>query len=326
MAMNCIASLVLSDDVVAKLKGTDSIDRLTKTTQALFEGTKSTSGKPVNVEEWHKRREETCSWTACWAHFMNRGRDEGWPLHPMQYAALLVQIRTAGQFGVVHTDESRLRISNEIKKVGNSCYTSAKYSLAVQSYSIALEVLPASAAADERVTLLSNRAQALLQMSNGYWALRDLDHALTFDKKHQKSLARRKNACNMILLQGLQSRQDPPTNRYHLIHFQTMWALLSNRKRSRPSTAIMDNHPLVTNDELLSLCAVCFQRPLAVALVPCGHMICKKCAKVFGAKTTENHQNQQPKSATASQLSPDCENDCHLCEAKVLSRVSLDFV
>lgn len=62
MAMNCVASLVLCDEVTAKLKGTDSIDRLTKTTQALFEGTKNAT-KPVNVEEWHKRREETCSWT-----------------------------------------------------------------------------------------------------------------------------------------------------------------------------------------------------------------------------------------------------------------------
>jgi hypothetical protein len=152
MAMNCIASLVLSDDVVSKLKGTDCIDKLTKTTQALFEGTKATTAAaaaaaasaaaaggglkpPVSVEEWQKRREETCSWTACWAHFMNRGRDEGWPLHPMQYAALLVQIRTAPVFGVIHTDESRLRISNEIKKVGNSCYSSAKYSLAVYATS-----------------------------------------------------------------------------------------------------------------------------------------------------------------------------------------------
>jgi hypothetical protein len=168
-------------------------------------------------------------------------------------------------------------------------------------------------------------------MSNGYWALRDLDQALNLDKKHQKSVARRKNACNMILLQGLQTRQDTPTNRYHLIHFQTMWALVANRKRFRPSRMIVaEDHPIVTNEELLSLCAVCFQRPLSIALVPCGHMLCKKCARLAAIVEVRDPLPPADPAADSGAAAPpssiESECECQICKAKVLSQLSLDFV
>lgn len=104
-------------------------------------------------------------------------------------------------------------VATNVKDAANDDFKDKDYLKAIFTYSFALEAIEGFPSLKSlRVILLSNRAQAHLQLKMAKEALADCDAALKIDPTHFKSVERRKVALAML------ERKEEPLQEYTTVH------------------------------------------------------------------------------------------------------------
>jgi tetratricopeptide (TPR) repeat protein len=101
----------------------------------------------------------------------------------------------------LRSDDNRADLGVDLatqgKNAGNTYFNQGDFVMAIHEYSLAIEFVR-SFSNPLRCILLSNRAQARLNLQQARLALDDANAALALDKSHMKSIERRKSALEML--------------------------------------------------------------------------------------------------------------------------------